>query len=197
MAQFPSEGSSSNNERIEGLKEESETKEDVKREIEDTSFEEYVPLDEAAIKAKARREKDRLRKAKQRAADRERGTAKEMGNNRRSLLPSYSTFKHSLNMARLPLECASEELVRVRKALIAQVEGCPGLWDRTLLQFTDRAARTHDWRRIMERLQVTFEKDPELKAKCDSTDKIRHQWHRISGHHNCLWRKNGWKDSGT
>ena len=129
-------------------------------------------LDEATRKAVARREAARLCKARQRARD-----------------------KEKLEQELVSLDHEVPETALVRKALIKEIEDYPRLWNRTI---SPKGAKSHDWRQILERLQVTFESNPGLLVRCraNSADKLRHIWYRLYEQHNLTWKKNGWKESG-
>ena len=129
-------------------------------------------LDETTRTPVARREAERLRKAKQRAR-----------------------AKEKLEQELVSPDHEVPETALVRKALIKEIEGYPRLWDRTI---SPKGAKSHDWRQIYEQLQVTFESNPGMLARCraNRADKLRHIWYRLYEQHNRTWKRNGWKDSG-
>ena len=137
--------------------------EDLKEEIEG---------DDPTKKADARREIERLKKAKQRARDKE-------WLDRELVAPDHEVPETAL----------------VRKALIKEIERHPRLWNRTI---SPKGAKANDWRQILEQLQVTFESSPGIMVRCRaaSTEKLRHIWYRLYNQHNLTWKRNGWKDSG-
>ena len=141
--------------------------EDLKKETEEDDI-----LDEKTRIAVARREAQRINKARQRARDKE------------HLERELAAPDHEV-----------PETALVRKALIKEIEGYPRLWNRTI---SPKGAKAHDWRQILEQLQNTFESNPGILVRCraGSADKLRHIWYRLYMQHNLTWKKNGWKDSG-
>ena len=129
-------------------------------------------LDETVARAAARREAGRLRQAKRRARHKEKL-------DRELAAPDHEVPETAL----------------LRKALIKEIEAFPRLWDRAK---TLKGTKVHAWRQLLEKLQVTFEGNPGILARCraDSADKLRHIWYRLYEQHNRAWRRNGWKDSG-